>query len=120
MSPANLWDRVVWGAIAGLAGVLLGAAVELVFAYQQQVWQFSRALIIYSGVYFFFAGFWKGALAADLLAAGVQGGAGFARAEMGDSLNTDALSRTIPKDRTMEYLFVVYVFGGLAVWWYFR
>jgi hypothetical protein len=112
------WDRIVWGAIAGLAGVLVGAGIGMFIIFQRPDLPFNRVLVLFSGVYFFIAGFWKGPLAADLFGAAAHGVAGYAQASV-DPLSRNAPAETVPSDRSMEVLGMLYFLGALAIGWYF-
>jgi hypothetical protein len=108
------WDRVVWGAIAAFAGAFVGTAIALVVMWQAQVLHFNRLLVLFSAVYFFGVGYWKGSLAADLLSGALQGGSGYAQAEMDGGLSPSSPTQTIPGDRGVEYLGIVYLLGAIA------
>jgi len=110
----SVWDRIVWGAIAGTAGALVGGGAALVLMYEAQSLHFNRALVFFSAVYFFAVGFWKGPLAADLFGAALQGGSGYVQAELDGGLSRNVPGETIPTDRSITYLGLVYVLGAVA------
>jgi hypothetical protein len=108
------WDRIVWGAIAAFAGLLLACAIALVLMYQAQELHFNRALVLFSTVYFFAAGYWKGPLAADLFGSAAHGGSGYIQTEMDGGLSRREPPQTTPTERAVEYLGIGYLLGVIA------
>lgn len=115
MDVRAAWDRCVFGAIGAAAGLLVGTVIAVVLFWEHPREPFHRGLILFSGIYFFVAGFALKARVADLLAGAADAGVQQAEREAGDILSTWKPVPTIPSD-TLTGLFATgYVLGALAV-----
>jgi hypothetical protein len=108
-------DRCVFGAISAFGGLLVGDALALVLLYEQPHQAFNRSLLLFSVVYFFFAGFVLGARAADLFAGATEVGVQRAEYEFNPIVTPPTAQKTIPSDTATGLIAVGYVLGAIAL-----
>lgn len=100
LNPVSVRQRLIWGAIAGgkAAAFSLGAAVLAMYQLKGRpfIWQ----LIVFSAVYFFIAGVWKGK-AADIFGRASKAAVG---------MPSDA-----PSIEAIQKIAILYIFGIVAV-----
>lgn len=113
MKPLSAWDRLVFGAISAAFGVIIGALIALGLLLAGVTTSFNPFFVLFSGLYFFAFGVWRGAAAGDVAGAGLLGSAAIAvhaQVSVSPERNED------PKDNGLTLvILVVYVFGLIGV-----
>lgn len=114
--PISLWDRIVFGAIAALGGVLTGALVAVGFVFCGPRESFNPLIVLFGGLYFFVIGAWRAAAAGEVAGMGLIAAAVMGSAELSPYSWAEPRKNGNPKFNPLSVLITVGFFlGALAV-----